>query len=114
MVLNHSSSQVLSGNQSHFIPCAGDIEEEGLIRNDEIKTATNIAHRFTAQQIKTATNDYKQILGEGGFGPVYMGNLPTGEDVAIKILSNASQQGAQEFLNEVGVFILCFWLKPKD
>ena len=108
MVLNHSSSQVLNGNQSHFIPCAGDIEEEGLIRNDEIKSATNIAHRFTAQQIKTATNDYAEVLGEGGFGPVYKGNLPTGEDVAIKILSNASQQGAQEFLNEVCVYLFYF------
>ena len=106
MVLNHSSSQFLNGNQSDFIPCVGDIEEEGLIRNEEIKSATNIAHRFTAQQIKTATNDYAEVLGEGGFGPVYKGNLPTGEDVAIKILSNASQQGAQEFLNEVCVYLV--------
>ena len=48
-----------------------------------------------------ATNNFSKVLGQGGFGPVYKGNLPTGEDVAIKILSNASQQGAQEFLNEV-------------
>ena len=41
------------------------------------------------------------ILGEGGFGSVYKGILTNGLDVAVKILSHTSQQGTQEFLNEV-------------
>ena len=48
-----------------------------------------------------ATNNFSKVLGQGGFGPVYMGNLPNGLEVAVKILSSTSRQGPQEFLNEV-------------
>ena len=41
------------------------------------------------------------MLGQGGSGVVYKGNLPNGLDVAVKIISHPSQQGSQEFLNEV-------------
>ena len=47
------------------------------------------------------TNNFSEILGQGGFGSVYKGYLLAGLDVAIKILSHASEQGPQEFLNEV-------------
>ncbi|XP_068644986.1 uncharacterized protein [Aristolochia californica] len=40
-------------------------------------------------------------LGEGGFGPVYRGTLPGGQEVAVKRLSRSSGQGLQEFRNEV-------------
>ena len=48
-----------------------------------------------------ATDNFSAVLGQGGSGKVYKGNLPNGLDVAVKILSRASQQGSQEFLNEV-------------
>ena len=55
------------------------------------------------------------MLGQGGSGLVYKGNLLNGLDVAIKIISHPSQQGSQEFLNEVfdlilflGVFIMFY------
>ncbi|XP_014492351.1 G-type lectin S-receptor-like serine/threonine-protein kinase At1g67520 isoform X3 [Vigna radiata var. radiata] len=44
---------------------------------------------------------YENKLGQGGFGPVYKGTLPTGEEVAIKRLSKSSTQGSVEFKNEV-------------
>ncbi|XP_061376508.1 cysteine-rich receptor-like protein kinase 10 [Gastrolobium bilobum] len=40
-------------------------------------------------------------LGQGGFGPVYKGILSNGQEVAIKRLSNCSEQGTEEFVNEV-------------
>ncbi|XP_050367384.1 cysteine-rich receptor-like protein kinase 10 isoform X2 [Argentina anserina] len=40
-------------------------------------------------------------LGEGGFGPVYKGVLRDGKEVAIKRLSSCSEQGSEEFTNEV-------------
>ncbi|XP_062012069.1 G-type lectin S-receptor-like serine/threonine-protein kinase CES101 isoform X1 [Rosa rugosa] len=40
-------------------------------------------------------------LGEGGFGPVYMGKLVTGQEVAVKRLSKCSGQGISEFKNEL-------------
>ncbi|KAM0864315.1 hypothetical protein ACQ4PT_044007 [Festuca glaucescens] len=40
-------------------------------------------------------------LGEGGFGPVYLGRLQDGQEVAVKRLSTKSSQGVEEFKNEV-------------
>ncbi|CAL5344591.1 unnamed protein product [Camellia sinensis] len=43
----------------------------------------------------------KNMLGEGGFGPVYKGTLPDGREIAVKRLSKTSGQGLKEFKNEV-------------
>ncbi|KAH1035990.1 hypothetical protein AAZX31_20G125400 [Glycine max] len=55
------------------------------------------------QTIIDATNNFADVnkLGEGGFGPVYKGRLPNGEEVAIKRLSKDSGQGDIEFKNEL-------------
>ncbi|WOG89925.1 hypothetical protein DCAR_0209166 [Daucus carota subsp. sativus] len=53
--------------------------------------------------IEVATNHFsdRNKLGEGGFGAVYKGTLQNGEEIAVKRLSNGSNQGQQEFQNEV-------------
>ncbi|XAR67511.1 Non-specific serine/threonine protein kinase [Bertholletia excelsa] len=53
--------------------------------------------------IAEATNDFsaKNKLGEGGFGPVYMGRLKCGQEIAVKRLSKNSSQGLDQFKNEV-------------
>ncbi|KAH6775702.1 hypothetical protein C2S52_013263 [Perilla frutescens var. hirtella] len=53
--------------------------------------------------VMEATNNFSRenMIGEGGFGPVYMGNLSTGEQIAVKRLSRSSGQGLEEFKNEV-------------
>ncbi|XP_015574228.2 G-type lectin S-receptor-like serine/threonine-protein kinase At4g27290 isoform X1 [Ricinus communis] len=55
--------------------------------------------------ILSATDNfsYENKIGEGGFGAVYKGDLPT-EQVAVKRLSKDSGQGLKEFKNEV-IFI---------
>ncbi|KAE8673494.1 S-locus-specific glycoprotein S6 [Hibiscus syriacus] len=40
-------------------------------------------------------------LGQGGFGPVYKGELPGGQEIAVKRLSGTSGQGLEEFKNEI-------------
>ncbi|KAJ0983583.1 hypothetical protein J5N97_011838 [Dioscorea zingiberensis] len=40
-------------------------------------------------------------LGEGGFGPVYKGQLADGKEIAVKRLAKTSVQGSDEFKNEV-------------
>ncbi|XP_059635959.1 cold-responsive protein kinase 1-like [Cornus florida] len=59
---------------------------------------------FNYQTLKKATKNFhnNNLLGRGGFGPVYRGKLEDGRMVAVKKLSlDMSQQGESEFLAEV-------------
>ncbi|KAK3431766.1 hypothetical protein EUGRSUZ_E03638 [Eucalyptus grandis] len=58
---------------------------------------------FDMVTILRATNNFcdSNKLGEGGFGPVYKGQLPNGQEIAVKRLSEDSRQGLNEFKNEV-------------
>ncbi|KAK8295280.1 hypothetical protein V6Z12_D05G054200 [Gossypium hirsutum] len=58
---------------------------------------------FKFANIKGDTNNFSSAnkLGEGGFGPVYKGKLPGGQEIAVKRLSRTSTQGHEEFQNEV-------------
>ncbi|EEC82192.1 hypothetical protein OsI_26331 [Oryza sativa Indica Group] len=42
-------------------------------------------------------------LGEGGFGAVYKGTLPDGDEIAVKRLSKSSTQGVGELKNELAL-----------
>ncbi|GKB76864.1 G-type lectin S-receptor-like serine/threonine-protein kinase [Tanacetum coccineum] len=59
--------------------------------------------RFTAQQLRSATDNFSVILGSGGYGTVYKGtsrnnNIP----VAVKVLKGASDKSIEEqFIAEV-------------
>ncbi|KAK4270726.1 hypothetical protein QN277_019500 [Acacia crassicarpa] len=59
--------------------------------------------QFDLNTIKSATNDFSadNKLGQGGFGEVYKGILPGGQELAVKRLSSTSNQGVGEFKNEV-------------
>ncbi|KAK6142591.1 hypothetical protein DH2020_022939 [Rehmannia glutinosa] len=61
---------------------------------------------FSFATIAAATNNFSEenIIGEGGFGPVYKGNLSSEEEIAVKRLSETSGQGFEEFKNEVILF----------
>ncbi|KAK4386656.1 Receptor-like serine/threonine-protein kinase SD1-8 [Sesamum angolense] len=58
---------------------------------------------FSFSSIVAATNDFSisNKLGEGGFGPVYKGELLNKQFVAVKRLSRRSGQGLEEFRNEI-------------
>ncbi|KAF5749541.1 wall-associated receptor kinase-like 5 isoform X1 [Tripterygium wilfordii] len=60
---------------------------------------------FTFAQIKAATNNFSNAnkLGEGGYGPVYKGELSRGQQIAVKRLAASSTQGLEEFKNEVSL-----------
>ncbi|XP_059066755.1 putative leucine-rich repeat receptor-like serine/threonine-protein kinase At2g14440 [Cryptomeria japonica] len=69
---------------------------------DDPNEFKNSAVEYTEEDIKAATNNYSTIIGKGGFGSVFYGQL-SGTDVAVKILLTYSSQGKQEFRNEVSL-----------
>jgi predicted Ser/Thr protein kinase len=56
---------------------------------------------FTYKEIKVATSNFKDIIGRGGFGSVYLGKLSNGKSVAVKVRFDKSQLGVDSFINEV-------------
>ncbi|GAB4851998.1 hypothetical protein Ancab_016190 [Ancistrocladus abbreviatus] len=62
---------------------------------------------FDFQTLQIATNFFSDLnqLGHGGFGPVYKGLMPNGQEVAVKKLSLQSRQGLKEFTNEVKLLL---------
>ncbi|KAG5224932.1 G-type lectin S-receptor serine/threonine-protein kinase [Salix suchowensis] len=70
--------------------------------NEEDKKGIDVPF-FHLDSILAATDYFSEEnkLGRGGFGPVYKGKFPGGQEIAIKRLSSFSGQGLEEFKNEV-------------
>lgn len=68
---------------------------------DEVETAESL--QFRISEIRAATNFFSEAnkLGEGGFGKVYQGKLENGQYIAVKRLERCTNQGQQQFKNEV-------------
>ncbi|KAI5019609.1 hypothetical protein ZWY2020_044497 [Hordeum vulgare] len=56
--------------------------------------------RFTYSELEAITNGFERVIGKGGFGKVYHGSLEDDTQVAVKLRSESSDQGEQEFLAE--------------
>ena len=63
------------------------------------------SRRFTYKELKVITDNFKTIIGKGGFGLVYIGKLENGTLVAVKMRSQTSSQGNTEFLAEVHIML---------
>ncbi|XP_057961618.1 cysteine-rich receptor-like protein kinase 25 [Malania oleifera] len=88
----------------YYIWCKKPKKKSKLVHQEsgsEIATIESLQVDFAT--IKAATNNFSNDnkIGEGGFGVVYKGALPDGQEIAIKRLSKASRQGVEEFKNEV-------------
>lgn len=68
---------------------------------DDIVVKSISIETFTFKYIEAATQNFKTLIGEGGFGSVYRGTLTDGQEVAMKVRSSTSTQGTREFENEV-------------
>ncbi|XP_016683588.2 cysteine-rich receptor-like protein kinase 10 [Gossypium hirsutum] len=61
--------------------------------------------QFNLSTIQAAVNNFSSDnkIGEGGFGEVYKGKLCNGQEIAVKRLSKSSNQGTEEFKNELAL-----------
>ncbi|KAK8461706.1 hypothetical protein SEVIR_1G085300v4 [Setaria viridis] len=69
---------------------SGPKDETALLENRE----------FSYRELKHITNNFRQEIGKGGFGAVFLGYLENGNPVAVKVRSESSSQGGKEFLAE--------------
>ncbi|XWS10914.1 hypothetical protein CRYUN_Cryun38cG0039300 [Craigia yunnanensis] len=62
-------------------------------------------HRFPYKDLFVATKGFneKELVGQGGFGQVYRGELPVSKvQIAVKRIIRKSQEGMKEFIAEIG------------
>ncbi|XP_004148108.1 L-type lectin-domain containing receptor kinase IX.1 [Cucumis sativus] len=83
-----------------------NLEEVNLTSiNDDLETGAG-PRRFSHKLLAMATNNFsnERKLGEGGFGAVYRGYIPSIDlTVAVKKISRGSRQGRNEYITEVKI-----------
>ncbi|KAL2497225.1 G-type lectin S-receptor-like serine/threonine-protein kinase [Abeliophyllum distichum] len=86
-----------SGEFSSEFSGPGDLSVEG-----QPGTGTELP-LFNFSCVAAATKNFsdENKLGQGGFGHVYKGTLPGNQEIAVKRLSRKSDQGLEEFKNEI-------------
>ncbi|KAF8102414.1 hypothetical protein N665_0198s0118 [Sinapis alba] len=67
--------------------------------------ANKKSRRFTYSEVIQMTNNFRRVLGKGGFGEVYHGYVNDFEEVAVKVISQSSTQGYKEFKAEVDLLL---------
>ncbi|GAB4826683.1 hypothetical protein Ancab_033578 [Ancistrocladus abbreviatus] len=75
--------------------------KETIFLHYDLDGQNNPLFCFSAVQAATGFFSDANKLGEGGFGAVYKGTLGDGTSVAVKRLLCSSEQGSEEFKNEV-------------
>lgn len=68
-----------------------------------ISAASNFEYRVPFAEVQEGTNNFDEswVIGVGGFGKVYKGELRDGRKVAVKRGNPRSQQGIAEFRTEI-------------
>ena len=63
----------------------------------------NYHNQFTLAQVIEATSNFKNLIGVGGFGHVFYGILPNGQEVAVKVSHSRSHHWIEDYANEVHI-----------
>jgi hypothetical protein len=65
------------------------------------------AKAYTLAEVVAATSNFKTQIGKGGFGPVFYGKFPDGQEVAVKVSDGSAGfgQGQSLEVQEVRLFV---------
>uniref|UniRef100_A0A453CQG4 Protein kinase domain-containing protein n=1 Tax=Aegilops tauschii subsp. strangulata TaxID=200361 RepID=A0A453CQG4_AEGTS len=74
-----------------------------LLELEELYTIVGRPNVFSYSELRSATENFdsSNLLGAGGYGSVYKGKLSDGRVVAVKQLSESSNQGKVQFATEI-------------
>ncbi|KAJ7514848.1 hypothetical protein O6H91_23G062600 [Diphasiastrum complanatum] len=80
----------------------GDITHETIKHRSVRETLkASLPEEISYRTVRKITNSFNHVLGDGGFGMVYNGELKDGNKVAVKVLDRSLNQGEKEFRAEV-------------
>ncbi|KAK6930694.1 hypothetical protein RJ641_004788 [Dillenia turbinata] len=69
---------------------------EMLLQDKELMNMVS----FTTRQLQIYSNNFSSLLGLGGFGRVYKGQLPDGQEIAVKVFASTHGMDNEGFMNE--------------
>jgi hypothetical protein len=74
-----------------------------LLELEELYNIVGRPNVFSYNELRSATENFSSsnLLGEGGYGLVHKGRLSDGRAVAVKQLSQSSNQGKKQFATEI-------------
>lgn len=76
--------------------------EDGRNAQEFIKNyRSTLLTNYSYNDIKRMTNNFKDKLGEGGYGRVFKGKLFDGRSIAVKMLDKSKDIVSRDFINEV-------------
>ncbi|MQM18876.1 hypothetical protein Taro_051877 [Colocasia esculenta] len=85
--------------------CRRKSKQRKLCKNmrdtQDITTIESLSFDLSTLRVATGNFSELNLLGQGGFGAVYKGLLPNGQEIAVKRLLAGSGQGVEELKNEV-------------
>ncbi|MCO5582734.1 hypothetical protein L7F22_036633 [Adiantum nelumboides] len=73
-------------------------EEDDYLR---VLSLPGVPTKLNFKELEIATEGFCKLLGQGGFGSVYEGDLPNGTKIAVKRLEPESKMRSKEFYAEV-------------
>ncbi|KAI3976263.1 hypothetical protein MKX01_021805 [Papaver californicum] len=99
------SQEYYSGGRPPAYPNSGPMNSYSCYKGPDSGTLGGAQSSFTYDELMGITEGFSRqnIIGEGGFGAVYKGQLPDGRIVAVKQLKAGSGQGEREFRAEVDI-----------
>ncbi|CAJ2674908.1 unnamed protein product [Trifolium pratense] len=101
-ILIYQKRKLTKLKEKFFRQNGGSILEQKLLQR---KDSSQIANIFKENELKKATNNYDEslIIGRGGFGTVFKGELDDHRIVAIKKSKTIDESQIEQFINEVDV-----------